>query len=46
MNISKLIIKNSICRGVERTNGTIITVETRILATGPWTPALLESLII
>ena len=43
MNISKLIIDNGICRGVERTDGTIVTAETTILATGPWTPALLES---
>ena len=43
MNIFKLIIDNNICRGVERTNRTIVTIETTILATGPWTPALLES---
>ena len=43
MNISKLVIENGIYRGVERTNGIIIIVETTILAIGPWTPALLES---
>ena len=43
MNISKLSIGNGICRGVERTDGTIVTAETTILATGPWTPVLLES---
>ena len=43
MNISKLLIENGVCRGVERTDATIITAETTIVATGPWTPALLES---
>lgn len=43
MNIFKLVIENGVCRGVECTDGIIITAETTILATGPWTPALLES---
>ena len=42
-NISKLLIENGVCRGVERTDGTSITAETTIVATGPWTSALLES---
>ena len=43
MNISKLLIVDGVCRGVERTDATIITAETTIVATGPWTPALLEN---
>lgn len=42
INISKLLVENGVCRGVERTDATIITAETTIVATGPWTPALLE----
>ncbi|KAL9084481.1 MAG: hypothetical protein Q9165_008054 [Trypethelium subeluteriae] len=41
--ISKLIIKSGICCGVECVDGTRITATTTIVATGPWTPALLSS---
>lgn len=42
-DISKLLIKNGVCHGIECIDGTSIMAETTIVATGPWTPALLES---
>lgn len=42
-DVSKLLIKNGVCYGVECVGGISITAETTIVATGPWTPALLES---
>lgn len=40
-NVSKLIIREGVCRGVEIDSGTVIA-EKIIVATGPWTPGLLE----
>ena len=40
-NISKLLIKNGICRGAECTDGIKITAEITIVVTGAWTPVLL-----
>jgi sarcosine oxidase/L-pipecolate oxidase len=42
-DISKLRIENGDCRGVELIDGSSIMVKTTILATGPWTPALLKN---
>jgi glycine/D-amino acid oxidase-like deaminating enzyme len=42
-DVSRLLIKNGVCYGVECIDGISITAETTIIATGPWTPALLES---
>ena len=42
-DVSKLLIKNSVCYGVECVSGISIMAETTIVATGPWTPVLLES---
>ena len=41
-NISKLLIENGVCHGVEFADGTSISAETTIVAAGPWTPAILE----
>lgn len=41
-NISKLLVEEGVCHGVERTDGTFILAKTTIVAIGPWTPALLE----
>ncbi|KAF1962895.1 FAD dependent oxidoreductase [Byssothecium circinans] len=42
-DISKLLIENGVCHGISCVDGTSITAKTTIVATGPWTPALLES---
>ncbi|KAI0526163.1 FAD dependent oxidoreductase [Xylaria bambusicola] len=42
-DISKLLIENGVCHGVECIDGRSIVAETTIVATGPWTPALLKS---
>ncbi|PVI06449.1 FAD dependent oxidoreductase [Periconia macrospinosa] len=43
MDISKLLVENGVCRGAECVDGKCFTAETTIVATGPWTPALLDS---
>jgi glycine/D-amino acid oxidase-like deaminating enzyme len=42
-DVSKLLIKDGVCYGVECVGGITITAETTIIAAGAWTPALLES---
>ena len=42
-DVSKLLIKNGVCYRAECVDGISITAKTTIVATGPWTPVLLES---
>jgi glycine/D-amino acid oxidase-like deaminating enzyme len=42
-DVSKLLITDGVCHGVECVGGISIAARTTIVATGPWTPALLES---
>lgn len=42
-NVSQLLIEDGVCYGVECVGGMRVTAETTIVATGAWTPALLES---
>ncbi|KJY02419.1 hypothetical protein TI39_contig53g00018 [Zymoseptoria brevis] len=38
----RLVLEDSNCRGVERTDGAVFTADTTVVATGPWTPAFLH----
>jgi glycine/D-amino acid oxidase-like deaminating enzyme len=42
-DVSKLLITDGVCHGVQCVDGISIATKTTIVATGPWTPALLES---
>ena len=42
-DVSKLLITDGVCHGVECVGGISIAAKTTIVATGAWTPALLES---
>jgi len=42
-DVSKLLVKDGVCYGVECVGGITTTADTTIVATGAWTPALLES---
>jgi glycine/D-amino acid oxidase-like deaminating enzyme len=43
-DVSKLLIIDGVCHGVECVGGISIAAKTTIVATGPWTLALLKSL--
>lgn len=42
-DVTRLIVDNGICQGVESAGGDSVAAENTVVAAGPWTPGLLEN---